>query len=240
MYPYFALSILAALTQALPNGAPRCKITETTIQTGHLTAQSPIGITMTAPASYTPGGPAVPITITGKMPATYGVLGYVTPGTTQDSLLTQNGGGAAQHVGAFQNLKAQGMRPQSAASCQAQNVQNDAPESTFTHVAPMLGGQKTITMMWQPPAADVGPVTVNMVVAGNVLEPWQIVQSVQMDSAASPSPAGLQATNAGPVAKASGGQQLANIVKGAAGNVANVGGTLQDVLRGGLAGLGAH
>ncbi|KAI8607946.1 hypothetical protein BC830DRAFT_1086569 [Chytriomyces sp. MP71] len=95
----------------------------------------------------------------------------------------------------------------------------------------MIGGQKTITMMWKPPATDVGPVTVNMVIAGNVAEPWQVVQSVQMMSAAGLA-AGqqFQATNAGPIKKANAGAMVMNLIKGAVSDVANVGGTVADDL----------
>ncbi|KAJ3206530.1 hypothetical protein HDU82_004446, partial [Entophlyctis luteolus] len=93
-----------------------------------------------------------------------GVLAYVTVGSTQDSTLTAMGltANPPAHVGAFQNLAAMGLRAQTAASCSAQNVTNDAPESTITHNAPLTNAATPYTLMWQPPATDVGTVTMNM------------------------------------------------------------------------------
>ncbi|KAJ3063922.1 hypothetical protein HDU98_000333 [Podochytrium sp. JEL0797] len=255
------LASLLPLALALPGGAPKCKITETTIQTGHLVAQtSTLMLTMTAPSTYTPGGPAIPIQLTGTFPLTMGILAYATPGSTQDSILTAaNGpinGGMPQHVGAFTGLAAQGMRAQTAASCTAQNVVNDAPESTATHLAPMLAVKSPMTLMWTPPATNMGPVTMNVVVAGSVLEPWMIVPSVTMASAAGVNalvaPV-VGAANAAAVA-ANGGKAAAavpavpaggvvgavgTLAKGAVAAVTNLPGTLKDVVSGAGAGIKA-
>ncbi|KAI8611048.1 hypothetical protein BC830DRAFT_1142992 [Chytriomyces sp. MP71] len=181
------LATIATITSALPTGAPRCKITEKIISQGHLATQNgAMGLTMSAPPTYTPGGPAIPITITGSFPVDMGILGYVTPGGTQDSILTggPNGpaAGASRHVGGFMDAMLQGIRPQTQSTCDAQNVINDMPESTITHMAPLLGFRNTMTLMWTPPVTNEGVVTVNMVIAGNVLEPYMILPSVQMMS----------------------------------------------------------
>ncbi|KAI9353788.1 hypothetical protein BDR26DRAFT_914013 [Obelidium mucronatum] len=243
---------------AFPTGAPKCRITEQVIQKGHKVAQSNLGLTMSVPASYTPGGPAIPITVNGNFPATAGVLAYVTPGTTQDSTLTAaNGptGGAPQHVGAFTNLAAQGLRAQTAASCATLNVQNDAPESTITHSVPMLG-LTTMTVMWTPPAQNYGPVTVNMVIAGNANQPWQIVPSLQIASdagttglvtaaAPAPAPAGKKGKKGGKKAGGALSDAATNIqdaIQGTAATLGNpgaiVGGILSGIGR--IAGGGAN
>ncbi|TPX70292.1 hypothetical protein CcCBS67573_g06579 [Chytriomyces confervae] len=183
---FASFASFASIASALPTGAPRCIITDKVIGQGHLTTQNgAMGLKMTTLPTYTPGGPAIPITITGSFPVDMGVLMYVTPGATQDSVLTGKGGAAAgvkPHVGGFMDCLAQGMRAQTKASCDAQNVVNEVPESTITHMAPLLGFRNSMQIMWTPPKTNQGVVTVNMVVAGNVLEPYMIVPSVQIMS----------------------------------------------------------
>ncbi|KAJ3312217.1 hypothetical protein HDU76_002921 [Blyttiomyces sp. JEL0837] len=172
------LALLTVASHALPTGAPKCKINPQIIQTGHGINASNVGYTFDMPA-YTPGGPAVPITINGGQ-AFKGILLYMTPGTTQDSTLAPNGVNA--HVGTF--MVNPGLRPQSASSCQAMTVMNDAPESTLTHAIPLLANTP-YTLMWTPPAMDVGPVTMNAVISvGSKNSPWQVVPSKQMTSTA--------------------------------------------------------
>ncbi|TPX78004.1 hypothetical protein CcCBS67573_g00737 [Chytriomyces confervae] len=195
-----AVSLLsfAALSLAFPNGAPRCKITESIISAGHKIPQGSLGLVMQLPASYTPGGPAIPITVTaanGTAVSFQGMLAYLTPNPVQDSSLTAVpvgtpnvpfAGGAPQHVGTFTNIAAQNLRPQTAAICSNQNVTNDNAASTITHAQP-LTGQTPFTVMWTPPAANVGPVTVNMVISsGSSRTPWQIIPSGLIQSTAGP------------------------------------------------------
>ncbi|KAJ3025229.1 UNVERIFIED_CONTAM: hypothetical protein HDU68_007346 [Siphonaria sp. JEL0065] len=185
----FSLVALVAIVSSLPNGAPRCKITEAVITAGHKTAQTANLFTMQLPKSYTPGSTTpIPITITAAKPTAFqGILGYVTPGTQQDSTLTALPGGPAvngvpNHVGTFQNLAALGLRAQSAAACAALNVLNDAAASTITQAQPMRA-TTPFTIMWMPPAQDQGTVTVNFVVSvGTRRTPWSIVQSGQIMS----------------------------------------------------------
>ncbi|KAJ3401438.1 hypothetical protein CcCBS67573_g07297 [Chytriomyces confervae] len=180
------LATVAAIANALPTGAPRCIITDKVIGQGHLTTQNgAMGLKMTSLPTYTPGGPPIPITITGSFPVDMGVLMYVTPGSTQDSVLTSKGGATAgikQHVGGFMDCLTHGMRAQTKSSCDAQSVVNEVPESTITHVAPLVGFRNSMQIMWTPPKTNQGVVTVNMVVAGNVLEPYMIVPSIQVMS----------------------------------------------------------
>ncbi|KAI8839542.1 hypothetical protein BJ741DRAFT_599622 [Chytriomyces cf. hyalinus JEL632] len=180
------LATVASMASALPTGAPRCIITDKVIGQGHLTTQNgAMGLKMTSLPTYTPGGPAIPITITGSFPVDMGVLMYVTPGATQDSVLTSKGGATAgikQHVGGFMDCLTHGMRAQTKASCDAQSVVNEVPESTITHMAPLIGFRNSMQIMWTPPKTNQGVVTVNMVVAGNVLEPYMIVPSIQVMS----------------------------------------------------------
>ncbi|KAJ3266591.1 hypothetical protein HDU77_000142 [Chytriomyces hyalinus] len=193
-----SLLSFATLSLAFPNGAPRCKITESIISAGHKMAQGSLGLVMQLPASYTPGGPAIPITVAaanGSAVSFQGMLAYVTPNAVQDSSLTAvpigtpnvpNAGGAPQHVGTFANIAAQNLRAQTAAICTNQNVTNDNAASTITHAQP-LTAQTPFTVMWTPPAANVGPVTVNMVVSsGSSRTPWQIVSSSLIQSTAGP------------------------------------------------------
>ncbi|KAJ3224150.1 hypothetical protein HDU81_008720 [Chytriomyces hyalinus] len=189
MYVPSILSILATvayMASALPTGAPRCIITDKVIGQGHLTTQNgAMGLKMTSLPTYTPGGPAIPITITGSFPVDMGVLMFVTPGATQDSVLTSKGGataGVKQHVGGFMDCLSHGMRAQTKSTCDAQNVVNEVPESTITHMAPLVGFRNSMQIMWTPPKTNQGVVTVNMVVAGNVLEPYMIVPSIQVMS----------------------------------------------------------
>ncbi|KAJ3232728.1 hypothetical protein HDU81_002778 [Chytriomyces hyalinus] len=185
---------LAATAWAFPQGAPRCKITESIIAAGHKIPQGSLGLVMQLPASYTPGGPAVPITVkaaNGGAVKFQGVLAYVTPGNVQDSQLTAlpanggtNAGGVPQHVGTFTNLGAQQLRAQTASVCTAQNVQNDNAASTITHSQP-LTAKTPFTVMWTPPATNAGVVTVNMVISSGASKtPWQIVPSGQIQSTA--------------------------------------------------------
>ncbi|KAI9336989.1 hypothetical protein BDR26DRAFT_864329 [Obelidium mucronatum] len=184
------LLVAIATTDAFPTGAPRCKITEAVITAGHKTPQSNnLGFRMQLPASYTPGSTKpIPITITAAKPTAFqGILGYVTPGTTQDSVLTARPGGPAtngapKHVGVFQNLAAKGLRAQTANTCTAVNVRNDAAASTITQAQP-LKAVTPFTIMWTPPATNQGTVTVNFVIStGASKTPWQIVNSGQIAS----------------------------------------------------------
>ncbi|KAJ3281120.1 hypothetical protein HDU76_009007, partial [Blyttiomyces sp. JEL0837] len=109
MFKILSLIALISVVSALPNGAPKCKINPSIIQNGHKTAASTVGYTFDMPATYTPGGPAVPITINGGQ-AFKGILLYMTTGTTQDSTLAPNGVNA--HVGTF--VVNQGLRAQTA------------------------------------------------------------------------------------------------------------------------------
>ncbi|KAI8831041.1 hypothetical protein BJ741DRAFT_617982 [Chytriomyces cf. hyalinus JEL632] len=206
-----SLLTLAASAWAFPQGAPRCKITESIIAAGHKIPQGSLGLVMTLPASYTPGGPAVPITVksaNGKAVNFQGVLAYVTPGNVQDSQLTAlpanagtNAGGVPQHVGTFTNLGAQQLRAQTAAVCTAQNVQNDNAASTITHSQP-LTAKTPFTVMWTPPATNAGVVTVNMVISSGASKtPWQIIPSGQIQSTAGAAQAGAGAGAAKKAAK---------------------------------------
>ncbi|KAJ3233806.1 hypothetical protein HDU81_001987 [Chytriomyces hyalinus] len=186
-----ALSLLALTATSLPNGAPRCKITESVIAQGHKIPQGSLGLVMKLPATYTPGGPPIPITITSATGAPVkfaGILAYVTPGSVQDSVLTAKAGGAAvngakTHVGRFRHIWAKQLRPQTKALCTALNVRNAHPKSTITHSVP-LNATTPYTIMWSPPRRDKGVVTVNVVVSsGSARTPWQIVPSGQIQSA---------------------------------------------------------
>ncbi|KAJ3409500.1 hypothetical protein HDU80_000553 [Chytriomyces hyalinus] len=191
-----SLLTLAVSTIAFPNGAPRCKITESIIAAGHKLQQGNLGLVLQLPATYTPGGAAIPITVAaanGGAVSFAGVLAYMTPGTVMDSSFTAvpvgtvnvpNAGGIKQHVGSFTNLGAQNLRAQTPAVCTSQNVANDNDASTITHSQP-LTAQTPFTIMWTPPANDAGPVTVNMVISsGSSRSPWQIVPSGQIQSTA--------------------------------------------------------
>ncbi|KAI8828332.1 hypothetical protein BJ741DRAFT_582875 [Chytriomyces cf. hyalinus JEL632] len=184
------LSLLSLTATCLPNGAPRCKITESIIAQGHKIPQGSLGLVMKLPASYTPGGAPIPITITSANGAAVkfaGILAYVTTGGTQDSVLTASkvgGGGAVAHVGRFRRIHAQQLRPQTAALCTAVNVKNSHAKSTVTHSVP-LNATTPFTIMWSPPRRDKGVVTVNVVVSsGSSKSPWQIVPSGQIWSRA--------------------------------------------------------
>ncbi|KAJ3263013.1 hypothetical protein HDU76_012322, partial [Blyttiomyces sp. JEL0837] len=199
-----ALTSLTSRTYALPNGAPKCKINPMIIQNGHGVANSTVGYTMTVPATYTPGGPAVPITINGGK-AFKGILLYMTPGAVQDSNLAPNGVNA--HVGVF--AVNAGLRAQTAASCQANTVMNDAPESTLTQAMP-LNAQTPYTLMWTPPATDVGVVTMNVVIStGTKGTPWELVPSKQIMSAGGGAMGGNAAGNNGTAQSASAGNGAA-------------------------------
>ncbi|TPX78002.1 hypothetical protein CcCBS67573_g00735 [Chytriomyces confervae] len=223
----FSLLTLAATTLAFPQGAPRCKITESIIAAGHKIPQGSLGLVMTLPASYTPGGAAVPITVAaanGGAVKFQGVLAYVTPGSVQDSQLTAipanpgtNAGGVPQHVGTFTNLGAQQLRAQTAAICTAQNVTNDNAASTITHSQP-LTAQTPFTVMWTPPTTDAGVVTVNMVISsGSSKTPWQIIPSGQIQSAGA---GGAAALTAGAAAGAADAAKTAKTAKKAAAGAA--------------------
>ncbi|KAJ3350263.1 hypothetical protein HDU83_009833 [Entophlyctis luteolus] len=198
--------IYASIVTALPGGAPKCRITDTTIMSGHHIAGSDQGFTLTAPvtellsllplllpvaftqpnrrATYTAGGTAIAITVNNAQPTSFkGILAYVSVGATQDSTLTAMGltTNPPMHVGAFQNISALGLRAQTNASCSAQSVVNEVAESTITHSSPLKNAITPFTLMWQPPAADEGTVTVNMVISiGTKKTPYQILQSVQI------------------------------------------------------------
>ncbi|KAJ3409503.1 hypothetical protein CcCBS67573_g00736 [Chytriomyces confervae] len=241
---------LAAATYAFPNGAPRCKITESIIAAGHKIQQGSLGLVMQLPATYTPGGAAIPITVAaanGSAVSFAGVLAYMTPGTVMDSSFTAvpigtvnvpNAGGIKQHVGTFQNLGAQNLRAQTAAVCTAQNVTNDNAASTITHSQP-LTAKTPFTIMWTPPTNNAGPVTVNMVISsGSSRTPWQIVPSGQIQSTAGAAPAtpanpatpASPATSAAPAATAAAKKngkktkknKAANAAKAATGAAAKV------------------
>ncbi|KAJ3408021.1 hypothetical protein CcCBS67573_g00319 [Chytriomyces confervae] len=221
------LLTLSAVTLAFPQGAPRCKITESIIAAGHKIPQGSLGLVMQLPQTYTPGGAAIPVTINsanGQTVKFQGVLAYVTPGNTQDSQLTAlpanggaNAGGVPQHVGTFKNLGAQQLRAQTAAICTNQNVTNDNAASTITHSQP-LTAQTPFTIMWTPPKTNKGVVTVNMVISSGASKtPWQIVPSGQIQSSAGAAAgAGGAATGAG--GKNTGGK---NTGGAAAGNIIN-------------------
>ncbi|KAJ3232344.1 hypothetical protein HDU78_007198 [Chytriomyces hyalinus] len=187
-----ALSLLSLTATSLPNGAPRCKITESIIAQGHKIPQGSLGLVMKLPATYTPGGPPIPITITSATGASVkfaGILAYVTTGAVQDSVLTAKAGGpavngVAGHVGRFRHIRAKQLRPQTAALCTALNVKNAHPKSTITHSVP-LNATTPFTIMWSPPRRDKGVVTVNVVISsGSSKSPWQIVPSGQIQSVA--------------------------------------------------------
>ncbi|KAJ3378093.1 hypothetical protein CcCBS67573_g07739 [Chytriomyces confervae] len=187
-----ALSLLSLTATCLPNGAPRCKITESIIAQGHKIPQGSLGLVMKLPATYTPGGRPIPITITSATGAPVkfaGILAYVTTGAVQDSVLTAKAGGptvngVAAHVGRFRHIRAQQLRPQTAALCTALNVKNAHPKSTITHSVP-LNATTPFTIMWSPPRRDKGVVTVNVVISsGSSKSPWQIVPSGQIQSVA--------------------------------------------------------
>ncbi|KAJ3252067.1 hypothetical protein HDU77_005459 [Chytriomyces hyalinus] len=187
-----ALSLLSLTATCLPNGAPRCKITESIIAQGHKIPQGSLGLVMKLPATYTPGGRPIPITITSATGAPVkfaGILAYVTTGAVQDSVLTAKAGGptvngVAAHVGRFRHIRAQQLRPQTAALCTALNVKNAHPKSTITHSVP-LNATTPFTILWSPPRRDKGVVTVNVVVSsGSSKSPWQIVPSGQIQSVA--------------------------------------------------------
>ncbi|KAJ3204847.1 hypothetical protein HDU82_005564 [Entophlyctis luteolus] len=187
------LLLLATVGLALPSGAPKCRITDTTIMQGHAITMSNQGFTLSAPATYTPGGAAMTITVNNAQATAFmGILAYVSVGSTQDSTLTAMGltANPPAHVGAFQNLAAMGLRAQTTASCAAQNVTNEAAESTITHNAP-LQATTPYSLSWTPPAADQGTVTVNMVISiGTKGTPYQILTSVQIASSAGTAAAG--------------------------------------------------
>ncbi|KAJ3377966.1 hypothetical protein HDU84_008080 [Entophlyctis sp. JEL0112] len=223
------LLLLATVGLALPSGAPKCRITDTTIMQGHAVTMSNQGFTLSAPvriflsylslalaclllfaclsigsgsdtdncrspqATYTPGGAAMTITVNNAQATAFmGILAYVSVGSTQDSTLTAMGltANPPAHVGAFQNLAAMGLRAQTTASCAAQNVTNEAAESTITHNAP-LQATTPYSLTWTPPAADQGTVTVNMVISiGTKGTPYQILTSVQIASSAGTAAAG--------------------------------------------------
>ncbi|KAJ3399286.1 hypothetical protein CcCBS67573_g08795 [Chytriomyces confervae] len=226
-----SLLTLAATAWAFPQGAPRCKITESIIAAGHKIPQGSLGLVMTLPASYTPGGPAVPITVksaNGKAVNFQGVLAYVTPGNVQDSQLTAlpanagtNAGGVPQHVGTFTNLGAQQLRAQTAAVCTAQNVQNDNAASTITHSQP-LTAKTPFTVMWTPPATNAGVVTVNMVISSGASKtPWQIIPSGQIQSTAGAAQAGGAGAGAAKKAAKKAKKAAGGAAKKAAAGAAN-------------------
>ncbi|KAJ3263316.1 hypothetical protein HDU77_010928 [Chytriomyces hyalinus] len=212
-----SLLTLAVSTIAFPNGAPRCKITESIIAAGHKLQQGNLGLVLQLPATYTPGGAAIPITVAaanGGAVSFAGVLAYMTPGTVMDSSFTAvpvgtvnvpNAGGIKQHVGSFTNLGAQNLRAQTPAVCTSQNVANDNDASTITHSQP-LTAQTPFTIMWTPPANDAGPVTVNMIV------PSGQIQSTAGTGAATP------ANPATPATPATGANTGANNGNAQAGN----------------------
>ncbi|KAI8845983.1 hypothetical protein BJ741DRAFT_573011 [Chytriomyces cf. hyalinus JEL632] len=236
-----ALLTLAVSTIAFPNGAPRCKITESIIAAGHKLQQGNLGLVLQLPATYTPGGAAIPITVAaanGGAVSFAGVLAYMTPGTVMDSSFTAvpvgtvnvpNAGGIKQHVGSFTNLGAQNLRAQTPAVCSSQNVANDNDASTITHSQP-LTAQTPFTIMWTPPATNAGPVTVNMVISsGSSRSPWQIVPSGQIQSTAgagaatpaNPATPATPATPANPATPATGATTGANNGNAQAGNANN-------------------
>ncbi|KAJ3222104.1 hypothetical protein HDU81_010137 [Chytriomyces hyalinus] len=226
-----ALLTVAVTTLAFPNGAPRCKITESIIAAGHKLQQGSLGLVMQLPASYTPGGAAIPITVAaanGSAVSFAGVLAYITPGNIMDSSFTAvplgtpnvpNAGGIKQHVGTFNNLGAQNLRAQTAAVCTAQNVTNDNAASTITHSQP-LTAKTPFTIMWTPPKTNAGQVTVNMVISsGSSRTPWQIVPSGQIQSTAGNVAAAAPGAATTPAAKKAAGKKTAkkNKAKAAAG-----------------------
>ncbi|KAI9343315.1 hypothetical protein DFJ73DRAFT_762025 [Zopfochytrium polystomum] len=161
---------------ALPKGAPRCIISKAAITAKHGNPTQTLGFAITAPATYTPGSAAaLPIQLTG-LPAftSGGILAYV-------NTTTRAAAAAESHVGAF--MATTKIRAQTASACQAANVSNESPTSTITHSAP-LANTAVQTLWWTPPAANVGTVQVNVVVAtGTVGKPWMILQSVMVAAA---------------------------------------------------------
>ncbi|KAI8607767.1 hypothetical protein BC830DRAFT_85106, partial [Chytriomyces sp. MP71] len=136
-----------------------------------------------------------------------------------------------RHVGSFQGSLAQGFRAQTDSTCQAQNVVNETPESTITHLAPIPGLMKSMTLMWTPPAQNEGIVTVNMVFAGNVLEGWMVVPSVQIQSTEGMlAGQSASARNAEPAPAANFASSAEAIGKGLVPNVAQLPETVVDDL----------
>ncbi|KAI9327706.1 hypothetical protein DFJ73DRAFT_782798 [Zopfochytrium polystomum] len=191
LLPLLLLSILSTSrpATALPNGAPRCKINVTVITQGHERAMGALGFQMSAPATYTPGGAAVPITVTGLTAFTRGgVLAYVKQVTNANAAA----GFSETHVGKF-DIATNGLRAQTVASCQMGTVMNEAPESTVTHAAPVPSANLQ-SFTWTPPATDAGAVQVNIVIAtGTEGTPWMQLAPVTIMStgggAAAPAPA---------------------------------------------------
>ncbi|KAJ3316692.1 hypothetical protein HDU76_001604 [Blyttiomyces sp. JEL0837] len=189
----FALVTLALTVSALPGGAPKCKINPMIITNGHGVAATALGYTFDPKlTTYTPGGPAMALTIMGGQ-AFKGILAYVTTGAVQDSTLAPNG--VNNHVGVF--ALTNGLRAQTNASCAANTVINDAPASTVTQAMP-LNAQTPFTLMWTPPATNVGVVTLNAVIStGTKRTPWDVVKSIQLMPAGG-APAANPATPATP------------------------------------------
>ncbi|KAI9334826.1 hypothetical protein DFJ73DRAFT_962888 [Zopfochytrium polystomum] len=169
LVPFLLLLVLFALLSplsttnvaALPTGAPRCKINVTVITMGHEIGMAQLGFSIVAPATYTPGAAApLAIQVAGLSNfARGGILTYVKQVNNPNAAT----GFSETHVGKF-DIATNGLRPQTVPSCQLGTVMNEAPESTVTHAAP-VPATNIQTLMWTPPAADAGPVQVNMVIS---------------------------------------------------------------------------
>ncbi|KAI9331026.1 hypothetical protein DFJ73DRAFT_963844 [Zopfochytrium polystomum] len=178
------LSVLAALAlpaAALPNGAPRCLINPAFIATKHGNPQAAGGgmALVAASPTYTPGGAAMAIQVTGiKAFTNGGILAYAN--VTNPAMVPA--GSVEMHVGAF--VPAGTMRAQTAQSCATAMAANENALSTVTHASPMKSTD-LMTLMWTPPATDVGPVQMNVVIAtGTVGQPWAVLAPIMLTPAA--------------------------------------------------------
>ena len=154
----FALSALYAIVYSLPNGAPRCAINPKFIASEHKIRQDSL-ITATAPATYTPGGAAIPLSVTSSRGkgSFMGLLSYVLVGNvTVTSAFPAGSTGlnpmapTNQHVGVFSLANTANLRAQTASLCTQGKVVNQDPLSTITHASPM-NIQGAMNLMWTPP-----------------------------------------------------------------------------------------
>ncbi|KAI8912513.1 hypothetical protein EDD86DRAFT_112473 [Gorgonomyces haynaldii] len=158
---------LFSLVYALPRGAPKCQINPTVIQRGHESAPNPaLGYTLTAIPGSTPNSLQVMIGNSGAQPAMTGLLMYIAPASNP-----------TKHLGAF--VMPPGFRAQSAAPCQAGNIQQNTLDATVTHANPSVK-DLNVPFVWQGTAQDLATpdltlFTVISAVRGEAPR-WQLAQ----------------------------------------------------------------
>jgi hypothetical protein len=154
----FTLSALETNVYSLPNGAPRCAINPQFIASEHKIRQDTL-ITATTPTTYTPGGAAIPLSVTSSKGkgSFMGLLSYVLVGNVTVSSAFPAGSTGLnpmaptnQHVGVFSLENTANLRAQTASLCTQGKVVNQDPLSTLTHASPM-NIQGAMNLMWTPP-----------------------------------------------------------------------------------------